>query len=119
MSDRPKYVIINDCDRPEPRMVCQWVPGVGYCYLDRSRTLPSHDGMSGEEATRIEDFGLSWADNADGTVSFYATGQPSTATYRDGKPRQWQSMVRSFERRQLPRAALATATPSRGGASDE
>ena len=45
--DRPKYVIVNEYDAPEPRMVCQWVPGVGYCYMDRTHGKSRYDGMTG------------------------------------------------------------------------
>ena len=85
-------------------MVCQWVPGVGYCYLNRSGTKPSHDGMLGREATPIEAFGFVWTDNSDGTVSFYLADDPPlpvTATYRDGTPRRWQSRAASFEFKQI------------------
>jgi hypothetical protein len=97
-----KYVIINDTDAPEPRMVCQWVPGVGYCYLDRSGTKPDHDGMQGIEATPIEAFGFSYAEDSDGFVRFYRADRPVTATYQDGEPRRWQSRVNGFEYRRIP-----------------
>lgn len=95
------YVIINDTDAPEPRMVCQRVPGVGYCYLDRSRGKPDFDGMQGAEATPVEAFGFVWADNSDGAVTFYRVDRPITATYRDGEPRCWQHAADSFEFRKL------------------
>ncbi len=103
MSDQRKarYVIINEIDAPEPRMVCQWVPRIGYCYLDRRDGKHRHDGMRGDEATPIEAFGFVWTDNPDGSVSFYMSDKPVTATYRDGEPRRWQSRVQSFERRRL------------------
>lgn len=113
MSDTPapenipaRYAIINDCDAPRPEMVCQWVPGVGYCYLDRRGTKPDHDGMKGAEATPVEAFGLVWAENPDGTVSFYRSERPATATYRDGVPRRWQHRDDSFEHRQLKVGAV-------------
>ncbi len=98
---RAPYVIINDCDQPCPNMVCQWVEGVGYCYLDRSRNKPDFDGMEGTEAIPIEDFGFVWAHNANGTVSFYRTDRPITATYSDGMPRTWQHWNDSFEFQRL------------------
>ena len=97
----PKYVIINDFDAPQPSMVCQWVPGVGYCYLDRRDTKPNHDGMTGDAATPVEAFGIVWTDNKDGTVSFYLSDSPVTATYQDGEPRVWQSSRNSFEFKRL------------------
>ena len=98
-----RYVIINDIDAPEPRMVCQWLPGVGYCYLDRSRGKPRHDGMMGREATPIEAFGWTWAEDEDnGSWSrFYRTDKPSTATYWDGLPRRWQHDGDYFEFKRL------------------
>jgi len=108
MTETPaRYVIINEIDAPEPRMVCQWVPGLGYCYLDRSRNKPSHDGMSGVEATSVEAFGFAWTDNPDGTVSFYRSERAVTATYRDGEPRRWQNSADSFEWPRLTRAKSA------------
>jgi hypothetical protein len=106
---KPKYVIINDCDAPEPSMVCQWVSGIGYCYLDRSAGKPRFDGMHGTEATPVEAFGFVWTDNSDGTVSFYLSDRPVTATYRDARPRRWQSRVKSFEFQQLKAAAIERA----------
>jgi hypothetical protein len=99
--EKPLYAIINDTDAPEPRMVCQWMPGVGYCYLDRGRGKPDFDGMPGAKATSVEEFGFVCADNADGTVSFYRSDRPVTATYDDGEPRQWQHHRDSFEFRKL------------------
>lgn len=99
--NRPKYAIVNDFDAPEPSMVCQWVPDVGYCYLDR-KNKASYDGMQGNEATPVEAFGIVSCDNADGTVSFYGPSEVApTATYQDGEPRSWQSSVMCFERQQL------------------
>lgn len=101
MDQRPKYVIINDTDAPEPRMVCQWVPGIGYCYLDRRDHKSDYDGMRGTEATPVEQFGFAWTDNPDGSVSFYLSDKPATATYQDGEPRHWQSGTTRFEYRRL------------------
>lgn len=104
MVEQPRYAIINDVDAPQPDMVVQFVRGRGYCYLDRTKAR--FDGMHGEEATDIRAFGFSWAENPDGTVSFYRNDVEPTATYRDGEPRQWQSRQRhkdfqSFEWRVL------------------
>ena len=88
----PKYVIISDCDRPEPAMVCQWVFNVGYCYLDRSDVKKRHDGMDGSEATSlVETTGKS------PMVRFYRTEPLRTATYRDGVRRRWQHDATFFQ----------------------
>lgn len=101
---RAKYVIINDYDAPEPNMICQWVPGKGYCYLDRCKPKPRHDGMSGNAATSLSAFGFKWSEGDGGIVSFYLADDPPlpvTATYHDGEPRRWQSALTYFEHRML------------------
>ena len=96
MITKSPYVIINDCDAPKPQNVCQWVEGIGYCYLNRRDGRGAHDGMAGIDATPIEAFGFVWTDNKDGTVSFYMSDRPSTATYSDGVRRPWQSPINRF-----------------------
>lgn len=93
---RPRFVIINDTDAPEPRNVCQWVPARGYCYLDRSRGKPEFDGMKGGSATAIEAFGFTWSEGA-GRVRFCRDGATRTAAYQDGQPRDWQSEFEMFD----------------------
>lgn len=102
---KTRYVIINGTDAPEPRMVCQWVPDIGYCYMDRRNNKADFDGMLGHEATSIEAFGFSVAEDADGISRFYQSDRPVTATYRDGEPRRWQSHQTFFEWRRLKAAA--------------
>ena len=119
----PKYVIIDEFDAPEPEMVCQMVDGVGYCYLDRRGTKPSHDGMKGSRATPVERFGFAIGENANGTVTFYPTGQEIVAQYSDGVPRKWQSPMRAFEhvrlaktgRQKRVRPIAAPTTPDAAG----
>lgn len=94
----PKFAIINYTDAPQPDMVCQFMPGIGYCYLDRKKA--SYDGMISADVTSVDEFGFVWTINRDGTVSFYRSS-PSFATYHDGKPRQWQGTDDSFEFRRL------------------
>lgn len=106
-SAKPRYVIINDCDAPQPNMVCQWVENVGYCYLDRSSGKPQHDGMQGFEATPVEAFGFSWTEGGDGTVSFRRSTAPVTATYNDGEPRRWQHRSDGFKHHKLATGAVA------------
>lgn len=105
MASKAKYVIIDDIDAPEPRMVCQWVPHIGYCYMDRRNNKADFDGMSGGEATPIEAFGFSVTEDRDGMVRFYRSDKPGTATYSDGEPRRWQSYISFFEYKKLTIAA--------------
>jgi hypothetical protein len=105
---QPRYVILNDYDAPQPGMVCQWVPRIGYCYMDRRGNKADFDGMRGTEATPVEAFGFRWAEDRDGMTRFYLSDIPPTASYRDGEPRRWQSSVESFEWRTLKGGAVAT-----------
>ena len=91
----PKYAIVSEFDAPTISLVCQWVPGIGYCYLDRRKK--QYDGMAGHKATSIEAFGFVWSETPDGTVQFSRSEAPATATYRDGAPRRWQSLSDSFQ----------------------
>lgn len=81
-------------------MVCQWVPDVGYCYLDRTGDKPLFDGMAGDEATPVNTFGILVHEAKDGTITFKATGK-SFARYADGTPRRWQSIEAAFTHRRL------------------
>ena len=99
-----RYVIVSDADAPSPSMVCQLVPGLGYCYMNRGYNKPSFDGMRGDGATPIEAFGFEWTEDADGWTHFDQTGAV-TATYQDGSPRRWQSSLRSFDWRRLKMGA--------------
>lgn len=101
---KPRYVIINDTDAPQPHMVCQWVPRIGYCYMDRRKA--DFDGMTGREATSIEDFGFRWAEDTDSVTRFYLSDIPPTAAYHDGEPRRWQSRIHSFEWNTLKAGAV-------------
>lgn len=101
------YAIINDCDCPEPRMVCQWVTGVGYCYLERKFNKPGFDGMNGSEATSMQEFGFDWTENSNGTVSFSRSERAVTALYRDGEPRRWQHQADQFDFPYLTRTMVS------------
>tara|TARA_R110000868_G_scaffold129099_3_gene337564 strand:+ start:4324 stop:4656 length:333 start_codon:yes stop_codon:yes gene_type:complete len=98
---KPKYVIIDDVDCPEPAMVAQWVPNTGYCYMDRIRNKPSFDGMVGSLATPLQTFGITWTET-DEIVTFRSGGK-SFARYPDGMPRRWQSEVEEWRRPILTR----------------
>ena len=78
-------------------MVCQWIPRVGYCYM--SRTLEPHlkeyDGMKPLRPTPIEDFGFK-VEVFSETVLFHRVAS-STATYEDGKLRDWQDRVHTHQ----------------------
>lgn len=88
--DPPRFAIINTADAPQRRMVCEWVPRVGYCYMVRmdEPQMRFYDGMKPLHPTSLEDFGFEVTFNGSDAV-FTRIGD-STATYEDGKPRPWQ-----------------------------
>jgi hypothetical protein len=88
--ERPRFAIINTCDAPCRRHVCQWIDGLGYCYMARELEphLKRYDGMKPSMPTPIEAFGFS-VESSHREARFIRVG-PSTATYEDGKPRKWQ-----------------------------
>lgn len=90
---KPRFAIINTCDAPQRRMVCEWYQTVGYCYMVRheDRYMREYDGMNPSNPTAIETFGFSVEIHGDEAI-FRRTGD-STATYEDGLNRPWQDRV--------------------------
>lgn len=88
----PRFAIINTTDQPSRRMLCEFIPGIGYCYMSRHEFpyLKEYDGMGASRPTAIETFGFS-AEVGRAEVVFTRTGE-STATYEDGEHRSWQEM---------------------------
>jgi hypothetical protein len=92
MLTRGTYVIMNDCDCPEARMVA-----VLTRYDDRKGVwhalyLATYTNMAapyGPQPTPLSAFGMrvEWKWHEYRVVS---TGEPCTATYRDGVPRKCQ-----------------------------
>ena len=85
-----RFYIINEVDRPYARHVCELV-NEGLCYMSRSTnpSMASYDGMSVRpDSTPVEDFGFTIEDHGD-QIAFTKTSD-SKATYKDGKPRDWQ-----------------------------
>ncbi len=89
----PRFAIMNTCDAPQRRMVCEWVPRVGYCYMMRNMEphMKVYDGMKPPKPTAIQDFGFD-VDIMNGEAIFQSF-RPSSATYEDGKMRDWQDSV--------------------------
>ena len=86
-----KYAIVNDVDKPYRRLVTEVIDGKHF-YMARSEEvgLRQYDGMEPTQPTFLEDFGFVMKE-IEGTnrIHFNKVGA-STASYRDGKPRQWQ-----------------------------
>lgn len=91
MSKSNRFFIINDIDRPYARHIVERFSDQKATYIHPE--LINWNENNGffqitDECTDVEDFGLSIDIHRD-KVTFRQTG-PSTATYRDGKPRHWQ-----------------------------
>lgn len=91
----PKYAIVNHCDRPCLRLVAQWVPDVGYCYMAQSYfpELKQYNGMRHPKPTDVRDFGFEIIEGSNGAM-FRKTGQ-TTARYDNGDWREWQDYENS------------------------
>jgi len=78
-------------------MVCEYVEDVGYCYMSRATEphLKCYDGMRPTRPTAIEDFGFEVT--TDKAEARFIRKHGSSATYEDGKSRQWQDQVWTFE----------------------
>jgi hypothetical protein len=92
MLTRGTYVIMNDCDAPEARMVAVLTRYDDVRGIWHALYLATYTNMAapyGPQPTSLSAFGqtVEWKWDEYRVVS---TGEPRTATYRDGKPRQWQ-----------------------------
>ena len=83
------FYIVNDIDRPEPRLIAQELDGALWYLNPEIRNL--FPAMSTRHATRVKDFGIDLA-IADGCLVGELVRE-STATYPDGKPRRWQGAI--------------------------
>lgn len=93
----PRFAIINTCDAPQRRMVCEYLDGVGYCYMARAMEphLKMYDGMNPERPTSLEDFGFDI--EISNNEALFRRTRTWVATYEDGMPRKWQDRVYPFE----------------------
>lgn len=80
------FYIVNDYDCPCKRLLCIMV-GVKLKYIDPG--YQSYDAMDTDEATPLKDFGFQIVSITDSLYQCRRTSD-GIATYRDGKPRQWQ-----------------------------
>lgn len=91
----PRFVIFNDTDAPEPRMICELVDG-RYYYMARlyDKRLREYSMIPHNNVTAVEAFGFEIIEQTWQT-DFVLNGK-SLAKYKDGKPRNWQSSNREF-----------------------
>jgi len=109
------YVIMNDCDKPCTRLIAVVTKvdaekeRVWARYICERVNMREPYGWLGG-VTRVSDFGVEIAFNGD----MVSTEQvrPSVATYRDGKPREWQPYGEDPEQK-LYQARKKTAAANR------
>jgi len=83
------FFIVNDFDRPdEERIAQQRADGKFYYIHPTLRKVKRYWGMTPENPTPLESFGISIA--LIGGEFRGCHNNESTATYRDGRPRRWQ-----------------------------
>lgn len=85
-----KYYILNTCDRPYPRHVCQLI-GDRLYYMDPELFPRYKEGFPmTQERTPMEEFGFEITEDEEkGKVIFNKTWL-SRAKYEDGHDRDWQ-----------------------------
>ena len=83
-----KLYIVNRVDRPDARHVARERGGKLYYVHPDLRNVKTYHGMSMQDATPLEDFGVLYAVRNGKITAEQLTF--SGATYSDGKPRQWQ-----------------------------
>lgn len=91
---RGTYVIMNDFDRPEAKLVAVLTryddrPGRGIWHALYLASATHMAAPYGPQPTPLAAFGkrVEWSND---TFRCVDTGGPVTATYRDGRPRAWQ-----------------------------
>jgi len=86
---KPRFVIVNDFDRPSEEFIAELAPDGLYYYIHPElRSEWANQGLSAQLATPIEKFGIEWTEEAGhlvGTLAHF-----SSATYQNGSGRVWQ-----------------------------
>ncbi|MDR2674942.1 MAG: hypothetical protein LBC18_08775 [Opitutaceae bacterium] len=88
MKTTRRFYIVNEFDRPDKQFICERAGDLLYYFSEYLR-LRFPKGFTLERATPVEEFGFDITAVGKGLFKFEKV-RSSTATYRDGKPRQWQ-----------------------------
>lgn len=84
-----EFYIVNDFDRPDERYIAQRRENGKFYYVHPSLIGDKrYHGMTPDRPTPIEDFGI--VVEIGGGFFRGRVINSSGATYRDGRPRQWQ-----------------------------
>jgi len=84
-----KYWIANDFDRPAERLIAERRSDGRFYYVHPSICKEkAYHGMTPTNPTPLDAFGIEWTEE-EGFL-FGALARPSTATYQDGRIREWQ-----------------------------
>lgn len=102
-------VIIMDCEEPSARMIAvltRYDDSKGTWHALYLSTYPNMRACytTSWTPTPISDFGMA-IEVAGDRYRCVPTGEPCRATYRDGKPRQWQDRCGDVWREMRPKAA--------------
>jgi len=92
MLTRGTYVIMNDVDCPEARLVAvltRFDDAKGIWHALYLATYTNMAAPYGPDPTPLSDFGMT-VERRWNVYRVIANGKPSIATYRDGHPRNWQ-----------------------------
>lgn len=81
-----EYYIVNEIDRPCERLVT--VERDGLLYYIHPDLVHHKGGMSKEQATRVEDFGITVRES--GRCAFFTQTKKSRVLYSEGGVREWQ-----------------------------
>lgn len=92
---KPKYAIVNCCDRPSLRLVAQWIDDVGYCYMAQSffPELKKYNGMDNPHPTDMKNFGFEIIEASNGVL--FRKIEQTKAKYDNGDFREWQDYENS------------------------
>lgn len=88
MSNEKRFFIVNDWDRPEERLIVE-CRGERYYYIHPDYEKSFKHGMTSNEATAVEDFGVSIEIDTNGVIHGEVV-KKSVARYPDGISRRWQ-----------------------------
>lgn len=93
----PRLFIVNDIDRPQFRLAAVRMDG-----KLRYITMPMFGAMESDRATPLEDFGVRWGFSE--RLAWFIVDQSvkPSATYPDGKPREWQGGPGGYIRHEFP-----------------
>jgi len=103
------FYIVNTYDRPSEDYIAEKRSDGKFYYVHpRLKNVKMYWGMTPEQPTPIEDFGIRVAQLDGMLYGARDPEMPKTAAYSDGRPRKWQG-AGIFEFRYSPQPSLAVS----------